>query len=130
MRESLGGGTTHLLRVARTACQSAIAFLALCVGGELVSVISDAPSDETPRREDVVDDLVHQLWLDPGITHRVPCWRSSWKAARRRAYTAWMTCAHHVSMSVTTRWMGLACAKDMSTSAPMMISMPYGRIRR
>ena len=43
---------------------------------------------------------------------------------RGRAQTAWTRCAHHVSRSVTTRCRGLACAKDISTSAPMMINMP------
>ena len=55
--------------------------------------------------------------------HRAPD-TSRARGATGRAQTAWITCAHHVSRSVTTRCKGLVCAKDISTSAPMMISMP------
>ena len=55
--------------------------------------------------------------------HRAPD-TSRARGAAGCAQTAWITCAHHVSRSVTTRCKGLVCAKDISTSAPMMISMP------
>ena len=79
---SLGGGTEHLLRMARTACQSAIAFVALGVGGELASAISAAPWDETPRAQDVIEDLVRQLWFDPGIARHKAVLRAVRVASR------------------------------------------------
>lgn len=68
MSESLSGGTTHLLRMARSECKSAISFVALSVGDDNVAIAAypDLP-DQSPFERGMIDDLVHQLWLDPGL---------------------------------------------------------------
>ena len=76
MSESLGGGTTHLLRMARTGCQSAVSFVALVAGDEVATAVYPTPSDEAPLGEAVVDDLVRQLWLDPSVARRKALLRS------------------------------------------------------
>ncbi len=76
MSESLGGGTTHLLRMARTGCQSAVSFVALVVGDDVATAVYPTPSDEAPLGEAVVDDLVRQLWLDPAVARRKALLRS------------------------------------------------------
>ena len=55
MSESLGGGTTHLLRMARTGCQSAVSFVALVAEGDVTegdvaTAVYPAPSEEAPLR--------------------------------------------------------------------------------
>ena len=88
MSESLGGGTTNLLRMARTGCQSAVSFVALALGGDategdVATALYPAPSEEAPLREEVIDDLVHQLWLDPGVARHKALLRTVRVASRQ-----------------------------------------------
>lgn len=88
MRESLGGGTTHLLRMARTGCQSAVSFVALVAEadvtkGDVATAVYPAPSEEAPLREEVIDDLVRQLWLDPGVARHKALLRTVRVASRQ-----------------------------------------------
>ena len=76
MSGSLGGGSTHLLRMARTGCKSAVSFVALVAGDHVATAIYPIASDEAPFGEEVVDDLVRQLWLDPAIARRKALLRS------------------------------------------------------
>ncbi len=68
MEESLSGGTTNLLRMARSGCQSSVAFVALALGDQTfaTAMYPPTPDDDSLGAEDV-DDLVRQLWLDPGF---------------------------------------------------------------
>ena len=68
MEESLSGGTTNLLRMARSGCQSAVAFVALSLGDQTFATATypTGPEEEVVGA-DTVDDLVRQLWLDPGL---------------------------------------------------------------
>ncbi|MGC8471854.1 MAG: hypothetical protein ACP5PM_06135 [Acidimicrobiales bacterium] len=76
MSGSLGGGSTHLLRMARTGCKSAVSFVALAAGDHVATAIYPIASDEAPLGEEVVDDLVRQLWLDPAVARHKALLRS------------------------------------------------------
>jgi hypothetical protein len=68
MVENLSGGTTNLLRMARSGCQSAVAFVALALGDQTFATAT-YPSElgkGLPTATEV-EDLVRQLWLDPGL---------------------------------------------------------------
>lgn len=65
--ERMSGGISHLLRTARTECQSAVSFVALSVGDQHFSAgYPDAPL-ETGLAAGAVGDLVRRLRADPGI---------------------------------------------------------------
>lgn len=68
MQDSLSGGTTHLLRMARSGCQSAVSFVALSLGDQsfATAMYPTTPDDESFGAAEV-DDLVRQLWLDSGL---------------------------------------------------------------
>jgi hypothetical protein len=65
--ERVSQGVSHLLRMARTGCKSAVCFVALAVGDEHVDAAYPGADDETSLGADVVNDLVRRLWLDPGV---------------------------------------------------------------
>jgi hypothetical protein len=68
MVENLSGGTTNLLRMARSGCQSAVAFVALSLGDQnFATATYPADLGEGPPTAAAVDDLVRQLWLEPGL---------------------------------------------------------------
>lgn len=68
MQESLSGGTTNLLRMARSGCQSAVAFVALALDDQsFATAVYPASADEQYLSGNEVDDVVRQLWLDPGL---------------------------------------------------------------
>jgi hypothetical protein len=70
MEESLSGGTTNLLRMARSGCQSAVAFVALTLGEQTFATAMYPTAVESDSLSaDAVDDLVRQLWLDPSLGH-------------------------------------------------------------
>jgi len=83
MSEALGGGTTHLLRMARTGCQSAVSFVALVAGDDVATAVYPAPSEDAAVREEVIDDLVRQLWLDPGVARHKALLRTVRVASRQ-----------------------------------------------
>jgi hypothetical protein len=80
--EQLGGGTTHALRMARTGCKSAVSFVALVDDGDLATAVYPGPYEEAPLRRELIDDLVRQLWLDPGIARHKALLRSVRVASR------------------------------------------------
>ncbi len=68
MGETLSGGTTNLLRMARSGCQSAVAFVALSLGDQRFATAT-YPADlgDGPPFATGVEGLVRQLWLEPGL---------------------------------------------------------------
>lgn len=67
MSESVSQGVSHLLRLARSGCKSAVCFVALAVGDEQVVAVYPGAEDATSLGADIVDDLVRRLWIDPGV---------------------------------------------------------------
>ncbi len=68
--DALGGATTHVLRMARTGCKSAVSFVALVVDDDVATAVYPRFSQDASVREEVIDALVRQLWLDPAIARR------------------------------------------------------------
>ncbi|MGH9089159.1 MAG: hypothetical protein ACRDYZ_13800, partial [Acidimicrobiales bacterium] len=64
--ENLSGGTTNLLRMARSECRGAAAFVALALDDDMFATATyrAVPDDELFRSE-AVDDLIRQAWADP-----------------------------------------------------------------
>jgi hypothetical protein len=65
--ERVSGGISHLLRTARSECQSAVSFVALSSGDEHFCATYPAAPAETGVAPDAVADLVRRLRADPGI---------------------------------------------------------------
>lgn len=70
MQDSLSGGTTNLLRMARNECRGALAFVALALDDSLFATATypTMPDDDLCGMEGV-DELVHQAWSDPELGH-------------------------------------------------------------
>ena len=68
MVDNLSGGTTNLLRMARSGCQSAVAFVALALGDQSFATATYPAElgDGLPSAAQL-EDLARQLWLEPGI---------------------------------------------------------------
>jgi hypothetical protein len=68
MEQGLSGGTTNLLRMARTGCQSGSSFVALALTDDSFAT-AVYPATPEPGAVDVptVDAVVRQLWHDPGF---------------------------------------------------------------
>lgn len=68
MEQGLSGGTTNLLRMARSGCQSGSSFVALPLTDDSFAT-AVYPATPEPGAVDVptVDAVVRQLWHDPGL---------------------------------------------------------------
>lgn len=68
MEQGLSGGTTNLLRMARSGCQSGSSFVALALTDDSFAT-AVYPATPEPGAVDVsaVDAVVRQLWHDPGL---------------------------------------------------------------
>lgn len=83
MGESLSGGTTNLLRMARSGCRSAVAFVALTLGDQaFATAMYPMPPDKASLGADVVDHIVRQLWLDPALGLGNALVRNVWVTGR------------------------------------------------
>jgi hypothetical protein len=88
MVESLSGGTTNLLRMARSGCRSSVAFVALALGDQTFATAMYPQAPEEARlTADEIDDLVRQLWLDPGLAQGRALVRTVRLGGRRLAPT-------------------------------------------
>ncbi len=67
MVDNLSGGTTNLLRMARSGCQSAVAFVALASGDHVATASYPAELGDGPPSAEQLESLARQLWLEPGI---------------------------------------------------------------
>ena len=67
MVDNLSGGTTNLLRMARSGCQSAVAFVALASGNHFATASYPAELGDGPPSAAQLENLARQLWLEPGI---------------------------------------------------------------
>jgi len=78
MQDSLSGGTTNLLRMARNECRGALAFVALALDDSLFATATypTMPDDDMCGMEGV-DDLVRQAWSDPELGHAKTLVRST-----------------------------------------------------
>jgi hypothetical protein len=66
MHDSLSGATTNLLRMARSECRGALAFVALSLDDNLFATASyPTVSDDDLFGEEEVEEVVHQAWADP-----------------------------------------------------------------
>jgi hypothetical protein len=77
MHDSLSGGTTNLLRMARSGCGCAVAFVALALEDRTFATArySSTPDDGLVGRE-ALDEVVAQIWQDPRIARGEPVTRS------------------------------------------------------
>lgn len=68
MEQGLSGGTTNLLRMARSGCQSGSSFVALALTDDSFAT-AVYPATPEPGAVDMasVDAVVRQLWHDPGL---------------------------------------------------------------
>jgi hypothetical protein len=68
MVDNLSGGTTNLLRMARSGCQSAVAFVALALGDQSFATATYPAElgDGLPSAAQL-EGLARQLWLEPGL---------------------------------------------------------------
>lgn len=68
MQDSLSGGTTNLLRMARSGCGCAVAFVALALEDRTFATArySSTPDEGLVGRE-ALDELVAQIWQDPRL---------------------------------------------------------------
>jgi len=83
MGESLSGGTTNLLRMARSGCRSAVAFVALTLGDQaFATAMYPMPPDKASLGADIVDQVVRQLWLDPALGQGNALVRNVWVEGR------------------------------------------------
>lgn len=66
--ENLSGGTTNLLRMARSECRADAAFVALALDDDMFATATyrAVPDDELFRSE-AVDELIRQAWSDPEL---------------------------------------------------------------
>jgi hypothetical protein len=73
MQDSLSGGTTNLLRMARSGCGCAVAFVALALEDRTFATArySSTPDEGLVGRE-ALDELVSQIWRDPRIARGEP----------------------------------------------------------
>ena len=68
MEQALSGGTTNLLRMARSGCQSASSFVALALTDDsFATAVYPATPELGSLDVATVDHLVRQLWHDPGL---------------------------------------------------------------
>jgi hypothetical protein len=66
MHDSLSGATTNLLRMARSECRGALAFVALSLDDNLFTTAAyPTVSDDDLFGEEEVEEVVHQAWADP-----------------------------------------------------------------
>jgi|GEM_PF-3966487 len=67
MHESLSGATNHLLRMARSECGAALAFVAIAADGAAETAVYPqvAPDDLFGQAE--VDEIARQAWADPEL---------------------------------------------------------------
>ncbi|MGH9093334.1 MAG: GAF domain-containing protein, partial [Acidimicrobiales bacterium] len=77
MQDSLSGGTTNLLRMARSGCGCAVAFVALALEDQTFATArySSTPDEGLVGRE-ALDEVVAQVWHDPRIARGEPVTRS------------------------------------------------------
>jgi hypothetical protein len=77
MQDTLSGGTTNLLRMARSGCGCAVAFVALALEDHTFATArySSTPDEGLVGRE-ALDELVSLIWHDPRITRGEPVTRS------------------------------------------------------
>ena len=68
MEQALSGGTTNLLRMARSGCQSASSFVALALTDDsFATAVYPATPELGSLDIATVDHLMRQLWHDPGL---------------------------------------------------------------
>jgi GGDEF domain-containing protein len=84
MQDSLSGGTTNLLRMARNECRGAIAFVALALDDDVFATATypTMPEDDLFGMEGV-DEMVHQAWSDPEFGHARTLVRAARLKSRR-----------------------------------------------
>lgn len=77
MQDTLSGGTTNLLRMARSGCGCAVAFVALALEDRTFATArySSTPDEGLVGRE-ALDELVSLIWQDPRIARGEPVTRS------------------------------------------------------
>ncbi|HUA94425.1 MAG TPA: GAF domain-containing protein, partial [Acidimicrobiales bacterium] len=77
MQDTLSGGTTNLLRMARSGCGCAVAFVALALEDHTFATArySSTPDEGLVGRE-ALDEVVSLIWQDPRITRGEPVTRS------------------------------------------------------
>lgn len=77
MHDSLSGGTTNLLRMARSGCGCAVAFVALALeDGTFATARYSSTPDEGLVGREALDELVAQIWQDPRLGRGEPVTRS------------------------------------------------------
>lgn len=68
MEQGLSGGTTNLLRMARSGCQSASSFVALALTDDsFATAVYPATPEPGALDASMVDAVVRQLWHEPGL---------------------------------------------------------------
>ncbi len=86
MHDSLSGATTNLLRMARSECRGALAFVALSLDDNLFATAAyPTVSDDDLFGEEEVDEVVHQAWADPEFGQARVFVRASRLRSRRLA---------------------------------------------
>jgi hypothetical protein len=86
MHDSLSGATTNLLRMARSECRGALAFVALSLDDNLFATASyPTVSDDDLFGEEEVEEVVHQAWADPEFGQASVFVRASRLKSRRLA---------------------------------------------
>ena len=67
MQESLSGGTTNLLRMARNGCESAVAFVALALEDQTFATARYPSTSGGLIAREALDELIRHVWLDPEL---------------------------------------------------------------
>ena len=86
MHDSLSGATTNLLRMARSECRGALAFVALSLDDNLFATAAyPTVSDDDLFGEEEVEEVVQQAWADPEFGQARVFVRASRLKSRRLA---------------------------------------------